>query len=194
MKKLVVFALLTMAGLAANAQTHKFICLNANGSEEYIYYSPNASPMFRYASSGRPQAVNLILMTIGKVKNGYKNYEVRFKGQQKRYKLTVFKNTLFCKNPDGTNQQFKKEERYVSEGKNGVKEYLYTAEPYRRFVYKSGAGNKKIRLKTISTDMMGLNSKVQFPGSNQIYKLKFLENRNIQCTNPDGSVQLFRKR
>ena len=127
------------------------------------------------------------------IRGGQKVHYVKFPGQNGVYQLITNGATLFCVNPNGSRQEFIPEDKYISRGKNGLIEYLYTQGPPPSYFYSNNKSPKKISLTMVKGDMMTMVFKVKFPGSSKVYQLKSLSNGNILCTNPDGSQQMFVK-
>ena len=190
MKTISILSLTTLVLLSTLGQVHsqvlRLATKNTNGTEEYLYLHRKAN-YYEYASSTRPQRIKLINIKQKMIRGGQKVHYVKFPGQNGVYQLITNGATLFCVNPNGSRQEF------ISRGKNGLIEYLYTQGPPPSYFYSNNKSPKKISLTMVKGDMMTMVFKVKFPGSSKVYQLKSLSNGNILCTNPDGSQQMFVK-
>lgn len=160
---------------------------NANGSEEYLYYS-FVNDDYRYASSSRPKRIKLINVRK-RVNDKQRVHIVKFPGNNATYKLTKNGDYLICTNPNGSTQRFFTEEKLTSKGKNGLIEYLYVRDV--SYYYTNNRNPKWILLQMLGgTDSTLI---VKFPNSPKRYEFTFVIDGSIICKNPDGTTQNFVK-
>ncbi|OJJ22840.1 hypothetical protein BKI52_00380 [marine bacterium AO1-C] len=189
-KRLFIIGLVGIASLQAHSQTQRMVTQNANGTEEYLYFHYKAD-YFEYASGTRPKRIKLITIKRSIAQEGPMVHYVKFPGKKDVYKLVHDGMRLTCTNPNGSKQVFVSENKYISKGKNGLIEYLYTQGPPPSYFYNNNRNPKRIELLIVDGDMITGIFKVKFPGSPKVYKLEGAPNGGILCTNPDGSKQIF---
>lgn len=166
----------------------RLVTKNNNGTYEYLYYHRKAG-VFQYASSTNATKIKLINLSKSVNSAGQQVYKVRFPSKKAVYTLAENGSYLVCTNPDGSVQKFGSETEYMSINK-GEKEFLYTTYPIS-FRYRTSKSKKYIDLILVKGDMMTNIWQVRFPNSNKVYVLKGTK-EGYKCTNPDGSVQVFR--
>ncbi len=168
----------------------RLVTTNSNGAHEYLYYDARGD-IFQYASDANLTKVRLVKVEKTTGSDGYPVYKVKFPGNQAIYILNEGITRWLCTNPDGSVQTFTIESEYLSVTK-GVKEYLYTSGINAiSFRYRTAKSKKYIDLILVSGDMTKDTWKVRFPNSNKIYVIQGVM-EGYKCTNPDGSVQIFR--
>lgn len=174
-------------GQAQNRNYIRYATSNANGTEEYLYRNLRGD-FFEYSSSVCPKRIKLTTVSKQAITYG-ETYKVKFPGKNAAYRLLLEGEGLTCTNPNGSRQFFESEDKLVSKGKNGLIEYLYSRGLPPRFIYNNNRNRKKIQLQYVSNK--GSIFSMKFPGSNKIYKLNCFINGDVECTNPNGSKQLF---
>lgn len=193
MKKTIFICLLiAFTSLPAYAQVAKmFSTKDDNGIEEHLLHHLKKNTL-TYFSSAKPNGALLeIKKQIGN------KYWVTFPNTADLYELVMVSSdaeppSIKCTNPDGTVQNFYNpmHTNCYQYGQGKAQETIFGIGPPIAYVYYSVKFPQGVLLTVVGGDTTTGIMKVSFPNDKGVYKLKE-SLKNMQCTNPDGSVQIF---
>lgn len=178
----------------AICQTMRLASYNDSGSSyENLYYNQK-SKVWKYSSLQAPALVTLQTVGLAEGKSGETIFMVKFPNDPaKVYTLAPNGAFLTCTDPNGVEQTFAVESKYISKNEQGIEEYIFESGPPLAYKYASAQYPNPIDLIGVGGDMMQGYTDVIFPGQSERYRLTFSPSGDLLVTNMNeqGKVQIF---